>query len=706
MKTSSRVISKRSLVTLPRGWDLDIQAADNEPHTLTLTAPVEIIAAEAPAEGEAPRKPTFKITAYTGAVMRIGAFFSPVIVDLAGVKAARATTPIFRDHDPGRIVGQADRTEIDSSGIRLEGKFTGKNADSQEILDQAADGFQWQASIGASIVRREFLEAGKKAQVNGREVTGPLVIARQSVLKETSFVALGADDKTSATVAATQPQEGRNVDPKFQAWLEAKSINPETLDEHALAALEAAWKAEAATSPHQAHLDEVLAKRKAQQQRIEKITALADKALEENPRQLEAIEALSRMAIQGEWSDERFELELLRGTRSTGMAIRRPPAPQHDSRVIEAAICMAGRLEGHEEMFDDRTLQAAHDQFRSGIGLRQLFLICAEANGYRGGYSHDVNEEVLRAAFNADGGRSIQAGFSTVDISTIISNTANKFLRMGWDSVDMTPMRIAAIRPVRDFKTITTVSLTGDLQFEQVGASGEIKHGTLGEETYTNKAETYGKILAITRQDIINDDLGALTQVPRRLGRGAGLKLNDIFWTAFLDNASFYTAARNNVNTGVADMTVGGLEATETIFMDQTDPDGKPLGVMPEILVVPTPIKSAALTLMNSQFLIDGTSTDKQGSTNIWQGRFRVESSPYMSNSSYTGYSAAAWYMLADPDELPVIEIVALNGRVEPIVETANADFNALGVQMRGYSDIGVAKQEHRAGVRADGGSS
>jgi hypothetical protein len=77
-----------------------------------------------------------------------------------------------------------------------------------------------------------------------------------------------------------------------------------------------------------------------------------------------------------------------------------------------------------------------------------------------------------------------------------------------------------------------------------------------------------------------------------------------------------------------------------------------------------------------------------------------------MSNSAYTGYSASAWYMMADPEVLPLVEIAALNGRVEPIVETADAEFNVLGIQMRGFSDIGVALQEKRAAVYADGGSS
>jgi hypothetical protein len=274
---------------------------------------------------------------------------------------------------------------------------------------------------------------------------------------------------------------------------------------------------------------------------------------------------------------------------------------------------------------------------------------------------------------------------------------------MGWDMVDMTPLRIAGIRSVTDFKTITTVSLCGDTEFQKVGAGGEITHGNLGEVAYSNKADTYARMLAITRTDYINDDLSALTSTPKKLGRGGGLMLNKIFWTKFLNNSAFFTSGRANVNTAVADMTSAGLAATETIFMAQTDPDGNPLGVSPAILLVPTPIKSAALTLMTSE-KVKG-STDG-GDANIWNGRFRVESSPYMSNTSYTGYSAQATYMLADPNEMPVIEIVALNGRVEPVVETADADFNVLGVQMRGYSDVGVEMQEYRGGVRADGGSS
>jgi hypothetical protein len=56
-----------------------------------------------------------------------------------------------------------------------------------------------------------------------------------------------------------------------------------------------------------------------------------------------------------------------------------------------------------------------------------------------------------------------------------------------------------------------------------------------------------------------------------------------------------------------------------------------------------------------------------------------------------------AWYLLADPADLPVIEVAFLNGQESPTIETAEADFNVLGVQMRGYHDFGCALQDASA---------
>ena len=139
------------------------------------------------------------------------------------------------------------------------------------------------------------------------------------------------------------------------------------------------------------------------------------------------------------------------------------------------------------------------------------------------------SRSVLRYAF----GHTVEAaGFSTIDIGGILSNVANKFLLEGFFSVERTWRNITAVRNVSDFKTVTSYRLTLDTlplasraegrsrcgpaaraacqgqvgkdQYEQVAPGGELKHGTLGEESYTNRADTYGLMLTIDRRDIIN----------------------------------------------------------------------------------------------------------------------------------------------------------------------------------------------------------
>ena len=662
----------------------------------------------AAAEG---KQPTFSVVAYTGVAMPIAGYDMPVVVDLDGMTFGKSLVANL-DHDQSKRVGNVTGKTIADGQLTLSGTASAATAAQKEVVESSQNGFVWQASIEARPGEVSELPAGKAATVNGREVAGPAYIVRTSTLKGFAFVSHGADDNTVVSIAATAANLKENeMDKKLKAWIEAMGFVVDELSADQLAGLTANYEGLTATPAKpiaKPKLGDAIEARRLEQERVDAITQRALDACDARPYDIDKIKLLAEEAIEGKWTVEKFRIELLESSVPVAHGV---PGAMRDrgltSRVLEAAICMAGRLENHEKVFTDQELQAAHDRFKTGIGLRQIFLLGAEANGYRSPYSGDMTIEVQRAAFGMTSPRDIRAaGFSTLAIPNVLSNVANKFLRDGWNAVDQTPLRISSVRNVRDFKTITTVSLTGDLQFAKVGTSGEITHGTLGEETYTNKADTYARMLAITRTDIINDDLGALTSVPRKLGRGAMLMLNHIFWTEFLNNGAFFVSTNNNHNEAVADMTVGGLAATELIFMSQTDPDGKPLGIQPSILLVPTALKWDTMTLMNSERLIDGTATGVQGDANIWRGRFTVESSPYMHNTAYTGYSAAAWYMLADPGVMPVIEIAALNGRVEPTIETADADFNVLGVQMRGYSDVGVNLQEYRGGVRADGGSS
>lgn len=682
-----------------------------EKQIIALAAPVTISAADPEKKG--PR--TFSSTFYTGGALSIEGWNHPVVVDLATLKPGNVLVANL-DHDKSKRVGNFE-VHNDGKSLIANGKATARTAARDEVIGSADEGYQWQSSLEVNPGKVELMKDGKAFQANGQSFTGPMFLATNGTLKGFGFVSHGADDNTTVTIAASAAsKKGNAMDAACTTWIEGLGLNVEELNETQLKNLEADYKG------RQGKRSKVVAaepanpfeKMRNENNRITEINAIAQKRLEAMKahgagmlpqKTIDDIERVVAHAIETEMSVAEFRAELAEMQIPQGHTVfARPEHGRLTDRILQAAVCQAGRLPDIEKAFSPEELQAAHDQFKGRIGLKQLFLEAAYENGYRG-RSFEVTADTLRAAFPQQS--QIQAtGFSTIVLTSTLGNIANKFIRVGWNAIDMTPMRVAFIRTVTNFQQITTVSLTGDLQYEKLGSDGMIKHGTLGETTYTNQADTYAKMCAITRKDIINDDLGALTQVPNRLGRGAALKLNDIFWTAFLNNGSFFTSGNANVNTGVANMTVGGLDATETVFMNQTDPDGKPLGVTARILLVPPALKNSAITLMASQQAVYATSTQTSGVNNPFAGRFTVESSPYMANSSYTGYDAAAWYMLADPNELPVIEIAALFGRVEPTVETADVDFNQLGVQMRGYTDIGCSLQEKRGGVRADGGSS
>lgn len=647
------------------------------PSTLELTGNAQI-EVEAGGDDASAALPRFRMVAYTGGPMRIAGWKFPVIIDLAGMSIPAQSRPIRFGHDPLSGVGHTDSIRVEQGKLVAAGLVSRDTSAAREVVASSKNGFPWQASVGASVEEFEFIKSQQQVTVNGRQHSGPLNVIRKSTLGEISFVDLGADGETSASVAANADTDSGEADVNEN---ETEVATDETPTEAASSA--------PASAPSVATADQIRAEAAAE---VERIAGVRRICAGKSP-QIEA------RAIREGWTEQRTELEMLRNQRPTAPAAHVPDNTV-TGNVLEAACLLTAKASSVEDTYDPQTIDLASRRFRGGIGLQELLLEAAWANGYSGRNFRD-NREVLRYAF----GHGVQAaGYSTIDISGILSNVANKFLLEGFFSVERTWRNICAVRNVSDFKTVTSYRLIGTDQYELVAPGGELKHGTLGSEQYTNKADTYGLVLAIDRRDIINDDLGAITTVPRKLGRGSGLKINDVFWTAFLNNSSFFTAGNNNYLTGAGSaLSIDGLTDAEVAFMDQVDSDGKPIGILPAVMLVPTALSATGSQLFKSMELRDTSSSTKYPVSNPHQGKFRVEVSRYLANSSYTGNSAKAWYLLAEPTDLPVIEVAFLNGQESPTIETADADFNQLGVQMRGYHDFGVALQDSRGGVKSKG---
>jgi phage major head subunit gpT-like protein len=655
------------------------------------------------------------MTAYNGGKLAVGNFPHQTVIAMDGVElhGGSETLPILRDHDTKQPVGHGTAV-IASDSLQVSGTISQTTDAANSIVEAARNGFQWQASVGGKLTKPpEFIKAGKTVNVNGREIDGPVYLASGFKWVETSITAIGADeDRTSVDLAANHSTERNNMNPKLKDFVIEAGFDPDELEQSQLDFFEAqlAAKEPAKAPPKSRTLDDVIAKESAKAERENKITQLTASAISQNPGNIESIKALAEIAIEAEWDSERFELELLRNLRaaptlSFSAGASRKQAIAED--VLEAAFSRSAGLNDVEAEYKEETLEAADKSYRDGLGIKQLLFIAAQANGYHDtSYGRQITREVLEYAFAEQSHVRASNSFSTVSLPNILSNVANKFVREGFNSVDSAWRQITATRSVTDFKQITTNSLVGDFKYQEMTAgSNEIEHAVPGEVTYTNQATTYARMIGISRRDLTNDDTNALSATGRKLGRGGALKMNEVFWAKFLDNATFFSAGNNNVATGAGSaLSLDGeaLNAAEQLFWDQTDPDGNPLGSSPAILLVPTVLHNTALRLMNSSAMVGGTDPTV-GDANVYQGRYRVVTSPYLSNATLTGYSATAWYLLANPADLPVIECVFLNGRDTPVVESAAADFNQLGISMRGYGDFGCELQEYRGGVRSAG---
>jgi phage major head subunit gpT-like protein len=716
--------------------------AAGEPCDLRICGASEGFEVQAAAgEGEGGKKlPTFSMTAYTGVPMKLEGFYHPVVVDLESASAPRQSVPVPRAHDPERILGHTTAIDISAQRIKASGILSADNEHSAEIVRMAANGFPWQASIGASPKKMEFVPKGDSVKVNGRNWDGPLLVARGATIREISLLPMGADGNTAASVAA-QFRHGE-PDMNFENWLRARSFDPAKIAAQERAVLQAAYDAEqklppspppvqaAAPAPAQSPPDikaelsvqlqaarEEAAAEIRRQNDLRRICAAEpglETEIEENGQKRRV--AVLEHAIAAGWSAQQTELTVLRATRAKAPLGYVVSQPEVNDRVLEAAVLQAGRYDftdADRSVYSDQVQQAAHSRFRGRIGLQQLLTAGAALNGYRGGEVIRDDSDlraVLQAAFRPE----IRAeGASYASVANLLANVQNKFLLAGYMNVESGWRAITAIRPVKDFKPTKSVALLGDFVYTQVGPDGELKNATITDQAFSNQAQTYGRIHTITRTMIINDDLGAMTTIPMKLGRGAALKLNKVFWSTFMnpgnadDGIAFWATTHANANyfTGAATaLQSSSLQTALQMFRNQVDPNGEPLGLEPAVLLTPPALEVTAYELLRGANLVYGGGTAaKQPSINVWVGRFQPVTSSYLENASYTGFSATAWYLLGNPNDIPVIECCFLNGQEQPTVQTAQAEFDTLGISMRGFFDFGVAMQNFRGGVKSKG---
>lgn len=661
------------------------------PHDCLLTGDCDI---EAMAGDEAGRDNAplgrFSGVAYSGAAIRQRWSEDPIVVDLSSLDVSRQTVPLQYEHaidadgkailDTDRLLGQTRELRNTGRELYVAGEILSDEWMAERIVRLARRGYRWQLSIGAKNGRVERVKSGVKVQVNGRDFTGPLSIVRGAVVREVSVVKQGADADTSVAIAAqasleddmSKPLDSGAEGDNAASTPAGKPVTP------AAGATEGAVTASATTAPKGGDgasgtdgvSPEVVASLR------KEVAQLRDEGAKR----------------QAEW-EKRLQLAEIRASRED---VGGSPADLEPDRetVVTATLCRQAGMVGWDKHFGERVAEAT-DKAMADVSLSSVLIDAAQANGC-------THRRMNRHSY----GEIIAAAFATHSLANIFENVANKLLLAGFLGVDQSYRRIAAISSVNDFKESKRYRVNGAMQFVRLGPSGEFKMAAVSDVSRSIKADGYGIGTTVSREAIINDDMSALSDMQRRIGRGGALALNEVVWATFLDgNAAYYKAVTPAAGNAFG---ITSLGAAVQAALEMTDPDGKPLAVRHRMLLVPPAIYIPARNLSTSPTLItgDGTksSSAREPQQNPFAGEYEAVTSPYLSNvrnaaGTQLG-SSTTWWLVTDPADFAPVEIVFLGNQQTPTIEQVVPDPFVLGIGFRGYFDFGVAKADSESCLR------
>jgi hypothetical protein len=234
----------------------------------------------------------------------------------------------------------------------------------------------------------------------------------------------------------------------------------------------------------------------------------------------------------------------------------------------------------------------------------------------------------------------------------------------------------------------------------KVNEGGEFKRGTLAEGRESYRVETYGRVVAVTRQVLINDDLDAFTCIPAMYGTAIATLESDVVWGIILANAAmsdsialFHQNHGNLANPATA-LSVTAIGAARAAMARQTGLDRKTiLNVRPAYLIVPASLELAAEQLV-AQNLVPAQTGNVVPSS--------IRTLTPISEPRLDAASLTAWYLAANPGQIDTIEYAYLEGQQGATIETRNG-FDVDGVEIKCRLDFGAKAIDWRGLYRNPG---
>ena len=329
------------------------------------------------------------------------------------------------------------------------------------------------------------------------------------------------------------------------------------------------------------------------------------------------------------------------------------------------------------------------------------------ANPYRGAKLLDL----ARASLGSSGLRTegmdqmsmVAAAFtqSGSDFPILLENIMHKTVQNAYAISADTWTRFCKRGSVSDFRVNKRYRVGSLSVLEAKTELGEFRNKTIPDgERGSITAATKGNIINISREAIVNDDLGAFVGLADALGRAAKRTVEaDVY--AYLvsnptldDGIALFHASHGNLLAAGTVISTANVDLVRQAMASQMDVGANDyLAITPSVLVCPLALGGLAREVNGAEYNDD--SNKQQRKPNVVRGLYSdIVDTPRLSGT--------AWYSFAAASEAPVIEVAFLDGNDVPYVELQNG-FTVDGSQWKVRLDFGIAATDWRGAYKNPG---
>lgn len=392
-------------------------------------------------------------------------------------------------------------------------------------------------------------------------------------------------------------------------------------------------------------------------------------------------ECLNDFTIDAAAAKDKLLQALGSGTTPTA-----PPRPDAHIHAGNGNIVRDGLQNSLAARVQLETLES--DNAYAGMSLREM------ARAYL------VDNGVGIASYRGDVMGMVGAAFThtTGDFGNILSDVARRQMLRGYEEAEETFQRWTARGSLPDFREMERVDLTSFPSLRKVREGAEYKYASVGDRKEKIALATYGELLSITRQAIVNDDLSAFTRIPRMMGRAAIRTVGDLVYAILGSNPkmgdgkALFHADHNNLLSAAA-LSIARYDEGKTKMARQKEGDAV-LNIRPAYHIVPVSMESTARALLAAEF--DPTMAEARVPNPV-RGMAEVIADARLDEQSTT-----TSYLAASPTQYDTIEVAYLDGNDQPYMEQQQG-FTVDGAVFKVRMDAGVAPLSYRTLLKMPG---